>query len=279
VRRIPSGVHWQGIGEVDRWGLDDLVTPLHQVELTTDHWLSTYEATAGCYHRCAWEGACTEPRWNPHPEVAPEHYLEAYGGLRRDYWLAETHADLPIVDLTRRAAEEYCHWLGGRLPTDVEWEKAARGSSGRRLPWEPDPPHPPRPGELGEGIREDRCRFVHSWRASGRGGTCPGSPDFVVPVSSFPEGAGPYGHLNLLGNVVEWVADSAVPYDVDPEMPYRVNPPPARVPGAGAILRGFPNHFGFDRVLEDPVPTLANAYPIGVRCAFDRQPEPLFSSP
>ncbi|MGV3724010.1 MAG: formylglycine-generating enzyme family protein [Actinomycetota bacterium] len=112
----------------------------------------------------------------------------------------------PMTHITLEEARAYCAFVGGRLPTDREWEKAARGSDGRRYPW----------GDVLDAklanIRERRSRAASNSRSvaatQSGGAECVVGPSKLLPVTAFPEGASPYGALNMAGNAWEWVEDA-----------------------------------------------------------------------
>jgi formylglycine-generating enzyme required for sulfatase activity len=106
-------------------------------------------------------------------------------------------AKLPITGVDWNDAQAYCKFAGGRLPSEVEWEKAARGTDGREYPW---------------GNDLDCARA--NWGSFEGEGPCAGkNPGHPVAVGQYPTGASPYGLLDMGGNVWEWVADK---YDEDP---------------------------------------------------------------
>jgi len=105
--------------------------------------------------------------------------------------------DLPVTNVNWNEARAYCAFAGGRLPTEDQWEKAARGSDGREFPW---------------GNDLDCARA--NWGNFENEGPCAGkNPGHPVAAGSYEAGASPYGVLDMAGNVWEWVANR---YDRDP---------------------------------------------------------------
>ncbi len=251
---LPAGTHWIGVS-LERTSSNPFISPAHRVVLTRDAWVGTFEASAGCYQRCIEAGACTDPELPPGLADAPRWVF----GDR--YWEEARSADRPIAGVTWDQATEYCAWLGGRLPTNAEWEKLARGTDGRGVPWEPaplDPALPPDPSALALCAHAHRPDFG-----------CSGEADdgALVAIDSHPQGVGPFGHFHVIGNAAEWVADTVAPYRAEDAVD-----PLDDVPGDERVIRSL-FQGGWIRDSFDDFPS--NRVPIGVRCAFDVEPEPL----
>lgn len=170
--RQPDG----GLCDMDLFSVEH---PTHNVGLDA-YWLDRTEVTVERYERCVSAGACSRPP------------LEN-GSRRFD------RPEYPIVLVTHREASDFCQWAGGRLPTEAEWERAARGREGRPFPW----------GRAYDPYRLNHGRYAlpffvgYDWAALDDG------DGFLelAPVGSFPAGRTPDGIDDLAGNVEEWVFD------------------------------------------------------------------------
>jgi formylglycine-generating enzyme required for sulfatase activity len=141
-----------------------------QVVNVADFWLQQTETTNAQYARCVVAGACEPPT--------------------NDRWDNPAYANHPVTDITWPQANAYAAWVGGRLPTEAEWEKACRTADDRVYPW-------------GDASPTDKLSNYNNTVGD------------TTPVGSYPDGASPLGLVDLSGNAWEWVntQDAAYPYD------------------------------------------------------------------
>jgi formylglycine-generating enzyme required for sulfatase activity len=162
MRLIPAGEFIMGNAN-----FDDDEKPVHTVYLDA-YYIDAYEVTNAAYQTCVDAGACKPP-------------LQTGSLTRAKYFGDPDYANYPVLYMDWDRANAFCTWRGARLPTEAEWEKAARGTDGREHPW-------------GGGVG---CSYANY-------GDC--QPD-STEVGSYPAGVSPYGIFDMAGNVWEWVAD------------------------------------------------------------------------
>lgn len=221
--------------------------------------IDRHEVTSLAYRRCVAAGACDMAAL----VAGDERYLRDEG---------------PMVNVTWREAAAYCAWAGKRLPSEAEWEKAARGTDGRRWPWG----NHDRADGANLGKSESRAMQQTRWLALGL--LSPRVPAEFVPddgdghaylarPGALRWGESPYGAHDMAGNAAEWVQDyySLDGYD---DLPYFA--PVRDVPGEQShglrVVRGGswiePSFFGRTYYRRAAEPDRRTAY-IGFRCARD----------
>jgi|SRR5271157_2550313 len=165
---VPAGNFLMGSSDADSLAQPD-EKPQHTVYLDA-FWIDQTVVSNAMYMRCVQAAGC-----KPHLDMAPVMGMYPYYNSPR-------FANYPMIDVTWDEATAYCTWAGRRLPTEAEWEKAARGTDGRIYPWGDQAP------------TNDLANYDNNI-------------GYPMPVDSLPMGASPYGALDMAGNVWQWVND------------------------------------------------------------------------
>ncbi len=164
---VPAGNFLMGSTNSDANALPD-EKPQHTVYLDA-FWIDQTDVTNAMYAKCVRASACNKPE-----AINSFNSSNYYGNSKFDNY--------SVTWVTRDDATTYCKWAGRQLPTEAQWEKAARGTDGRIYPWGNNAP--------------DNTLLNYNWLGVG-----------TTAVGSYPKGASPYGALDMEGNVWQWVAD------------------------------------------------------------------------
>lgn len=248
---IPAGDFLMGSVASDPRAGDD-EKPQHLVYLD-GFWIDKVEVSNYAYQQCVEAGGCSKSQ------------------IRSTIFMGD---DLPVVGVNWEQAANYCQWAGVRLPTEAEWEKAARGVNGRIYPW----------GDEFDGSLLNYCdtNCVADWRDFDNDD----GYRYTAPVGSYRAGASPYGILDMSGNVWEWTADW---YGVNAYATSVYKNPTGPENGVQRVIRGGSWYYPSQslRVARRHKDVAASAYDnIGFRCAssanevvsFEYQPRRLSSS-
>ncbi|TMQ10259.1 MAG: hypothetical protein E6J90_06280 [Deltaproteobacteria bacterium] len=253
---VPTGTFT--MGSPDGTGDADEHPP-HAVTLSA-YCIDRTEVTVAAYAACAATGACSPPpltvHWSAYsPPDVPRYSRWCNRGDRPDH---------PINCIDWDQAAAYCAWRGRRLPSEAEWEYAARGSDGRAYPWGNQPPSARRLDLCGtECAALVRRDLQEDWKPIYEADD---GWETTAPVGSYADSASPFGALDMAGNVWEWVADWYGPYpaapETDPQGPAAGTSHISR--GAGWASRGAQKARAADRNWLDP---RARDCDLGFRCA------------
>ena len=225
---IPAGSFLMGNNGSEPYDCEDSPDecPQHSVYLS-GYWIGKYEVTRGEYAQFMADGGYSKPAywstdgWNwkvSNNRTQPDYWaaVQNWGSPPGQFTQSDNH---PVVGVTYYEAEAFCNWAGGQLPTEAQWEKAARwtGTYPNVYPW----------GNIWD---EERCNNEYD-------DAYPGYQ--TAPVGSYPSGVSPYGVHGMAGNVREWCKDrySSTYYSTYPPDGWP-NDPQGPSSGSYRVLRG-----------------------------------------
>jgi len=210
--RIPAGEFQMGSDPQKDSQAQTDEQPLHPVFLD-EYWIDQTEVTNAMYKKCVDAGICVEPR-------------SFASATQPDYYTNPAFANYPVINVTWNYAATYCNWAGRRLPTEAEWEKAARGLDQRIYPWGSD--------------MAPTCNRTSA--ASDRLANFDGCAKDTTAVTDY-NGLSYYGLYGMAGNVQEWVQDW---YDPVYYQPSPISNPIGPGSGSQRVLRG--GSFGVPKI-------------------------------
>ncbi|GJL78761.1 MAG: hypothetical protein NPINA01_17500 [Nitrospinaceae bacterium] len=220
--------------------------PVHEVILS-EFWIDKYEVTGAAFSEFLNAHQKESARYI---ELGPAVTIEKNGGRFQPRAGLER---LPVNRVSWYGAAAFCRWVGKRLPTEAEWEKAARGTDQRMFPWGNQWP------------TNDRVTFRRKFKRLGF--------EVMEPVDGLPQGRSPYGAHHMAGNVWEWVADwyADDAYDQSP-----LKDPQGPETGISKVIRGgnwyYKGYYMRTTYRFNERPDAFNVWQ-GFRCAASSPPE------
>jgi len=221
---VPEGEFLMGSSDI--YNVND-EQPQHTVYLDA-YWIDHTEITNEMYRKCFTDGGCLQPNDDEFSTLELTYNNSAYNNY-------------PVVNVRWDQARAYCEWAGRQLPTEAQWEKAAKGTDDQLYPWLLRGPDPTLANY--EGVRGE-----------------------TAEVGAFPQGASPFGAMDMAGNVWEWVADWYGFYFSGIE-----TNPTGPTAGSEKIIRGGSWNFNESNLRttnRQPIVPNEYNYGIGFRCVL-----------
>ncbi len=229
---VPEGAFHMGSDKND-----DNAKPEYVIYILA-YYIDKYEVTNALYKPCVDAGACQPPK-----SLGSQTHPNYYGNPE--------YGNYPVINIDWQMANQFCEWRGARLPTEAEWEKAARGEDARSYPW-------------ADGLS---CSFANY---SDKSTSCIGD---TVQVGQYESGKSIYGALDMAGNAFEWVSSLFAPYpynslDGREDLTSQGN----RVLRGGSWASSGDGISSFYRLSTDPTRYAIAGNDIGFRCARNANP-------
>jgi formylglycine-generating enzyme required for sulfatase activity len=286
---IPAGEYTLGSSQADvDWAMEACLEffnecdsvkfedemPQHTVWLDP-YWIDQTEITYSMFAQFVAEtGYITDAERFQYSYVYDRGEWEQWRGVDwadTDVYHFESIEDNPVVNVSWYDALAYCQWAGRRLPTEAEWEAAARGTDLRIFPWGDE-----KPGDNHANLADHSISGT-SWRNN----EVDDGSYWIAPVWRYPLGASPFGVLGMAGNVKEWVYDGYAPgYNLSPseENPVNTIDTEKRVCRGGSYASALIDARVANRRGIDPVEGISD---YGFRCAFSSRtlPDPPAKEP
>jgi formylglycine-generating enzyme required for sulfatase activity len=207
--------------------------PPHLVHLDA-FYIDKYEVTNKRYQECVEDGGCQTPYQTYFFEQSPN----------RMYYGEPQFENFPVIYVDWNMAKAYCEWRGARLPTEAEWEKAARGTEGNMYPW-------------GKDLDCTKANYQNCINRT-------------TEVGSYADGVSPYGAYDMTGNVWEWVNDwyASNYYSISPG-----RNPQGPITGQSRVMRGGSwTRFDVTTFHRANYAQVYNNFEVGFRCASSLTP-------
>ncbi|NUP12749.1 MAG: SUMF1/EgtB/PvdO family nonheme iron enzyme [Polyangiaceae bacterium] len=266
VPTCPEGMLLVARATFPMGGNDGDAKPVHKV-MVGPYCIEKTEVSVAQYKKCVDAGKCKTRTDSGGGDMVD---FETKMQTPQCNYAHSDRQDHPMNCVDWADANAYCAWAGRRLPSEAEWELAARGPDGRELPWGNGNPSAKHLNACGQECRETFGKGAKEWDVlfadkDGWAGT--------APIGTFPEGASAVGALDMAGNVGEWTSDWLVPYEASASVLEDPKPAPKPADNPRRVIRGGSFlSYSIERVSPSDRaawPEDKRAATAGIRCAGD----------